>query len=82
MNAGIGFVIVLGVASFGYPSVQGQLAMAFAGALAASLVVVFTGNQGSGQLSPVRLTLAGVAPVAVLEGLISGIALFSPDAYD
>lgn len=37
---------------------------------------------GGGQLSPVRLTLAGVALAAVLEGLTSGIALLNPDVYD
>ncbi len=56
--------------------------MAFCGALAASLLVAFTGSQGGGQLSPVRLTLAGVALAAVLEGLSNGIALLNPDVYD
>ena len=37
---------------------------------------------GGGQLSPVRLTLAGVALAAVLEGLSNGIALLNPDVYD
>ena len=67
---GVGFV--LGAALFGYSSAQEQLAMAFAGALVASLIVAFTGIQVGGQLSPVRLTLAGVALAAVLEGLTSG----------
>ncbi|MGO3912249.1 iron chelate uptake ABC transporter family permease subunit, partial [Huaxiibacter chinensis] len=39
-------------------------------------------SQGGGQLSPVRLTLAGVALGAVLEGLSNGIALLNPDVYD
>ncbi|SUX60845.1 iron-enterobactin transporter membrane protein [Citrobacter amalonaticus] len=56
--------------------------MAFIGALVASLIVAFTGSQGGGQLSPVRLTLAGVALAAVLEGLTSGISLLNPDVYD
>jgi hypothetical protein len=30
----------------------------------------------------VRLTLAGVALAAVLEGLSNGIALLNPDVYD
>jgi ABC-type Fe3+-siderophore transport system, permease component len=46
------------------------------------LLVAFTGSQGGGQLSPVRLTLAGVALGAVLEGLSSGIALLNPDVWD
>jgi ABC-type enterobactin transport system permease subunit len=44
--------------------------------------VAFTGSQGGGQLSPVRLTLAGVALAAVLEGLSSGISLLNADVYD
>ncbi len=53
VNAGASFAIVLGAALFGYSSAQEQLAMAFAGALVASLIVAFTGSQGGGQLSPV-----------------------------
>jgi len=56
--------------------------MALCGAFAASLLVAFTGSQGGGQLSPVRLTLAGVALGAVLDGLSNGIALLNPDVYD
>lgn len=73
---------MLGAALFGLSSPTEQLMMAFCGALAASLLVAFTGSQGGGQLSPVRLTLAGVALGAVLEGLSSGIALLNPDVWD
>lgn len=82
VNAGASFAIVLGAALFGITSPQEQLMMAFCGALAASLIVAFTGSQGGGQLSPVRLTLAGVALAAVLEGISSGIALLNQDVYD
>ncbi|WP_072569267.1 Fe(3+)-siderophore ABC transporter permease [Enterobacter sp. SA187] len=82
VNAGASFAIVLGAALLGLTSPYEQLALAFSGALAASLVVAFTGSAGGGQLSPVRLTLAGVALGAVLEGLSSGIALLNPDVYD
>lgn len=82
VNAGASFAIVLGAALFGFSSPTEQLAMAFCGALAASMIVAFTGSQGGGQLSPVRLTLAGVALGAVLEGLSSGIALLNPDVWD
>ena len=56
VNSGASFAIVLGAALFGLTSPSEQLVMAFCGALAASLVVAFTGSQGGGQLSPVRLT--------------------------
>ncbi|MCL5497381.1 Fe(3+)-siderophore ABC transporter permease [Escherichia coli] len=82
VNAGASFAIVLGAALFGAASPVEQLALAFCGALVASLIVVFTGSQGGGQLSPVRLTLAGVALAAVLEGLSSGISLLNADVYD
>lgn len=82
VNAGASFAIVLGAALFGFSSPGEQLLMAFCGALAASLLVAFTGSQGGGQLSPVRLTLAGVALGAVLEGLSTGIALLNPDVWD
>ncbi|HBT0274215.1 TPA: Fe(3+)-siderophore ABC transporter permease [Klebsiella pneumoniae] len=82
VNSGASFAIVLGAALFGITSPQGQLLLAFCGALCASLLVAFTGSQGGGQLSPVRLTLAGVALAAVLEGLPNGIALLNPDVYD
>ncbi|MBV8044813.1 Fe(3+)-siderophore ABC transporter permease [Pluralibacter sp.] len=82
VNAGASFAIVLGAALFGFSSPQEQLLLAFCGAFIASLLVAFTGSQGGGQLNPVRLTLAGVALGAVLEGLSSGIALLNPDVYD
>lgn len=82
VNAGASFAIVLGAALLGIASPQEQLLLAFCGALAASLLVALTGSQGGGQLSPVRLTLAGVALGAVLEGLSSGIALLNPVVYD
>ena len=49
VNSGASFAIVLGAALFGFTSPSEQLMMAFCGALAASLVVAFTGSQGGGQ---------------------------------
>lgn len=82
VNSGSSFAIVVGTALLGFTSPMILLALAFSGALIASLVVAFTGSAGGGQLSPVRLTLAGVALAAVLEGLSSGIALLNPVVYD
>lgn len=82
VNAGASFAIVLGAAMLGIASAEQQLMMAFCGAFVASLIVAFAGSQGAGQLNPVRLTLAGVALAAVLEGLTSGISLLNPDVYD
>ncbi len=46
VNAGASFAIVLGAALFGYSSAQEQLAMAFAGALVASLIVALYRQPG------------------------------------
>ncbi|MCS5991879.1 Fe(3+)-siderophore ABC transporter permease [Klebsiella variicola subsp. variicola] len=66
----------------GSPPRRSNCCWRFAARSAPSLLVAFTGSQGGGQLSPVRLTLAGVALAAVLEGLSNGIALLNPDVYD
>ena len=71
VNAGAGFAVVLGIALSGADSPAEWLGFAFAGALLASLLVAMTGAIGGGRVNPLRLTLAGVALGAVLEGLSS-----------
>ncbi|WP_337262830.1 MULTISPECIES: Fe(3+)-siderophore ABC transporter permease [unclassified Serratia (in: enterobacteria)] len=82
VNSGAGFAVVLGITFFGATDVSHYLWFAFAGALFASLLVALVGALGGSRLSPVRLTLAGVALAAVLEGLSSGIALLNPQVFD
>lgn len=82
VNAGAGFAVVVGIALFGADTPADWLGFAFAGALIASLLVAMTGALGGGRVNPVRLTLAGVALGAVLEGLTSGLSLLNPEIYD
>ncbi|MFI8416733.1 Fe(3+)-siderophore ABC transporter permease [Serratia sp. NPDC078593] len=82
INAGAGFAVVLGITLFGATDVSHYLWFAFAGALAASLLVALVGALGRSTLNPIRLTLAGVALAAVLEGMTSGIALLNPLVFD
>ncbi len=82
VNAGAGFAVVIGIALFGADSPVDWLGFAFAGALLSSLLVALTGAIGGGRVNPVRLTLAGVALGAVLDGLTSGLSLLNPDIYD
>ncbi|YCI80680.1 Fe(3+)-siderophore ABC transporter permease [Enterobacteriaceae bacterium] len=82
VNAGASFAIVIGAALMTSLSPLTLLMLAFSGAFLAALIVALTGSQGGGQLNPVRLTLAGVALAAVLEGLTSGISLLNPQVYD
>jgi iron complex transport system permease protein len=58
VNSGASFAIVLGAALFGIPS-AGAAADGVLRRVGASLLVAFTGSQGGGQLSPVRLTSPG-----------------------
>lgn len=81
VNAGAGFAVVLGIVLFGVASPAEWLGLAFGGALLSALLVAVTGMWG-GRASPVRLTLAGVALGAVLEGITSGLTLLNPDLYD
>ncbi len=82
VNAGAGFAVVLGITFFGAASIDHYLWYAFAGALAAALLVALIGAVGGGRLNPIRLTLAGVALAAVLDGMTSGISLLNPLVYD
>ena len=82
VNAGAGFAVVIGIALFHADTPADWLGFAFAGALIAATLVALTGALGGGRVNPVRLTLAGVALGAVLEGLTSGLSLLNPDIYD
>jgi len=82
VNAGASFAIVVGIAFFSAHSPFAYLAFACAGALAAALLVAFTGMASGRRFTPVRLLLVGVALGAALEGIASGISLLNPLVHD
>lgn len=82
VNSGAGFAVVLGITYFNANTISHYLGFAFAGALLASLLVALVSALSGRRLNPVRLTLAGVALAAVLEGMTSAIALFNPLVFD
>lgn len=82
VNAGASFAIVIGIAYFSAHTPFAYLAFACVGALAAALLVAFTGMASGRRFSPVRLLLVGVALGAALEGIASGIALLNPLVHD
>ncbi|MDR3430432.1 MAG: Fe(3+)-siderophore ABC transporter permease [Rouxiella aceris] len=82
VNAGAAFAVVIGIAFFGASDIDHYLGFAFSGALFATLLVAMIGSLGRGRLNPIRLTLAGVALGAVLEGMASGISLLNPQVFD
>ena len=82
VNAGAGFAVVLGVATFGVVNIQQYIWFAFLGAIVTTVVVYLIGSLGRGGATPVRLTLAGISIGAVLGGISSGITLLNPQVFD
>ncbi|WP_442934273.1 FecCD family ABC transporter permease [Micromonospora sp. CPCC 205539] len=75
VSAGASFAVVLGMAVFGVGSLTGYIWFAFAGALAASLVVFGLGATQRGGPTPVTLALAGMAISALLSSFTSSLLL-------
>ena len=82
VNAGAGFAVVIGVATFGVVNIQQYIWFAFLGAIVTTVVVYLIGSLGRGGATPVRLTLAGISIGAVLGGISSGITLLNPQVFD
>ncbi|MEW2131538.1 iron ABC transporter permease [Streptomyces sp. NPDC005435] len=82
VSAGASFAIVVAVGVFGLSSLHGTVWFAFAGALAASVLVYLLGRQGRSGATPVKLALAGVAITFMLSSCTSAIVLTDPDALD
>ncbi|MFI5738001.1 FecCD family ABC transporter permease [Streptomyces anulatus] len=82
VSAGAAFAIVLAAGVAGIGSLLGYIWFAFAGAMAASVVVYLLGRLGRSGSTPVKLALAGVAVTAVLSSLTSAVVLTDPAALD
>jgi iron complex transport system permease protein len=82
VNAGSAFAVVLGAALLGLTDITQYVWLSFAGAIGATVVVYVIGSLGTGGPSPVRLTLAGLALGAVLQGITSGVQLLRPEIFD
>jgi iron complex transport system permease protein len=81
VNAGASLGVAVGVALFGSRMPTQHLGFAFAGALLATLVVLFVGAAGR-SADPVRMTLAGVAVGAVLAGITTAMTLLDPSTFN
>ncbi|MFI1396045.1 FecCD family ABC transporter permease [Streptomyces sp. NPDC020681] len=82
VSAGAAFAIVLAVGVLGLGSLYGYIWFAFAGAMAASVLVYLLGGLGRSGATPVKLALAGVAVTSLLFSLTSAVALTNPDALN
>ncbi len=80
-NSGAAFAVAMGAGFAGIAGPFAFLALAFAGALVATLAVYAIGSAGRGGGSPVRLVLGGTALGAVLSGITSAIVLSNPSRF-
>ncbi|MGW8483016.1 FecCD family ABC transporter permease [Microbacterium sp. NPDC055903] len=82
VNAGASLGIAIGVGFFGLQAASGYIWFAFAGAVAATVLVYLIGSAGRSAPDPMRMTLSGVALGAVMGGVVSAIGLLNPKAFD
>lgn len=82
VNAGAAFAVTIGIAYFGVSSIHGYVWLSFLGAAIVTVIVYVLGSAGRASISPIQLTLVGVAIGALLGGITSGITLLNPGAFD
>nr|WP_225956542.1 iron chelate uptake ABC transporter family permease subunit [Amycolatopsis lexingtonensis] len=82
ISAGAAFAIVFSITVLGVSSLYGYVWFAFAGALAATVVVYYLGTRGRSGSSPVKLALAGAAVTALLGSFTSAMVLSDPVALN
>lgn len=82
INQGAALAIVAATALAGDLPALTQALLAFAGALAASVLVFMIGSAARYGSTPVTLVLAGAAVTALCSGLVAGIVLLNDQALD
>ncbi|WP_250035975.1 iron chelate uptake ABC transporter family permease subunit [Paractinoplanes maris] len=82
VNAGAALFMVFAVGFLGRTEVGEYVWFGFGGVAVALVLVYLLGSAGRGGATPLRLTLAGVALGAVLDGISAGIRLVKPRAFD
>lgn len=82
VNAGAACAVVIGLSVYTAMPFSQIVWLSFAGAGVGAVVVYMLGNVGSGGVTAIRLTLAGVALSAMLGAITGAITLFNEDALD
>jgi iron complex transport system permease protein len=82
INSGAALFVVFAVGVLGLTQLSQYMWFGFAGVAVALTLVYLLGSAGRAGATPIRLTLAGVALGAVMDGLSSGIRLVKPRAFD
>ena len=82
ISAGAAVAIVAGSVMFGVGGGVPRVLLAIAGAAVATALVYLFAHRAPDGLTPVNMTLAGMAVTACLGGVVSGIVLFSASTMD
>ncbi len=82
INSGAALFVVAAIAFLGLRGIWTYIWFAFAGALAAMILVYLVGMTGRSAVTPVRVLLAGVAVGAMMDGIGFAIRLRNPRAFD
>lgn len=82
VNAGAALAITIAIGLVGLTQIWAYVWFAFAGGAVAMVIVYVLGTAGRGPLTPLRVTMAGIAVTAVLTGAVRGITLLWPAAFD
>ena len=67
--------VIIGLIATGGASIVVYVWFAFAGAVVAMAVVYGLGTAGRGPMTPVRVTMAGIAVTAVFTGAVRGLRI-------
>jgi len=82
LNGGAAFFVVLSIYLFGLAGPNEYLWFAFAGSLAASIVVFGISSIGNGRSSPLSLALAGAAVAMFLSAMTNTVILLDQTSLD
>jgi iron complex transport system permease protein len=82
VNSGASLAVVIAIGLLGMRSIWSYVWFAFAGVAVAMVLVYALGASGRGAVTPIRLTLSGVALGAMMDGASAGIRLLKPRAFD
>jgi len=82
INAGASLFVVTGITFFGVTGLSGYVWFAFAGALAATVLVYGVGALGREGATPVKIALAGAAANAAFVSLTTTVLLTDTDTFE
>lgn len=82
LNAGASLAIVLAISMFSVSAMHSFIWIAFLGAASAACAVYTLGSAGLGGLTPLKLTLAGAAMMAMFSSMTHGLLVINERALE